>query len=164
MLILCCFLKPRNYPLEKWKLVLGSSSVRICFAHNRNHHPFTFNPFFRSSLYSDYNFASICGNSTLLSNLTRLLPLLLPQIFSSSFTQRITDFKFIKKISCTLDTNFCCFHDIVLYDLKLLLSAIALSCLLQGELVAPPSRSKTLLNELDTSIIVRTNVRVAYVY
>ena len=54
MFIRWCFLKPKNHPLENWELVSGSSLVKICFSCRRNHHPFTFNPFFQSFVFHEW--------------------------------------------------------------------------------------------------------------
>ena len=47
------FLEAQNHPLENWELVSGSSSVKIRFSCRRNHHPFTFNPFFQSFVFHE---------------------------------------------------------------------------------------------------------------
>ena len=60
--------------LSSWKSVFGSISVRVCLVRSVSHHAFTFNTFFCSCLYSEYNFSGYCA---LLSNFTHLLPLLL---------------------------------------------------------------------------------------
>ena len=77
VLILWRFLKPKNHPLKNWNLVLGSSLVRICLVRSRNHYPFTFNLFFRSSSYSKYTIIlspSILSSAVLCTPSTTLLP------------------------------------------------------------------------------------------
>ena len=107
MLILWHFLSPKTI-YWNWKLVSGSSSVRICFAHRWNHHPFTFNPFCRSL----YSYVQLRFYLWILHSPVELYSLA-SSICSSAFTYCIANF----------DRDFVVVM-VVLYHLQLLLPGV----------------------------------------